>query len=185
MCKSNYLKTFILLLIMLCGYMMSCDSEKKIREDLESMQSSKIQFFQDSMICINQEYKNDEKEKQLLKLVVFVDSSECSACALSRLGERYPYLQDFDSLNDFLFLVILESKKLDIEYAKEQLEIASVHTPVYIDTLSIFRKHNPQIPDNKLFHTFLLDESDKVLLVGNPLRNEQIDKLLRKIVKEH
>lgn len=172
-------------LSVLLSYMISCDSNPKIREGLEGMQSSKVQLFQDSMLCINGNSIIKEQEHKQLKLVVFVDSSECSSCALDRLGEWLPYLQSHNGLNDFLFLVILESKKLDIEYAKEQLEIASVHTPVYIDTLSIFRKHNPQIPDNKLFHTFLLDESDKVLLVGNPLRNEQIDKLLRKIVKEH
>ena len=164
---------------------MSCDSEKKIREDLESMQSSKIQFFQDSMICINQEYKNDEKEKQLLKLVVFVDSSECSSCALDRLGEWLPYLQSHNGLNGFKFLVVLESNKLDMNYAKEQIEIAGIQSPVFLDTLSIFRRHNPQIPNNKLFHTFLLDESDRVLLVGSPLRNERVDKLLRIIVNEH
>ena len=35
-----------------------------------------------------------------------------------------------------------------------------------------------------MFHTFLLDESDSVLLVGNPLINERIDKLLKGIVNE-
>ena len=72
-----------------------------------------------------------------------------------------------------------------MNYAKEQIEIAGIQSPVFGDTLSIFRRHNPQIPNNKLFHTFLLDESDRVLLVGSPLRNERVDKLLRKIVNEH
>ena len=172
-------------LSVLLSYMISCDSNPKIREGLEGMQSSKVQLFQDSMLCINGNSIIKEQEHKQLKLVVFVDSSECSSCALDRLGEWLPYLQSHNGLNGFKFLVVLESNKLDMNYAKEQIEIAGIQSPVFLDTLSIFRRHNPQIPNNKLFHTFLLDESDRVLLVGSPLRNERVDKLLRKIVNEH
>ena len=60
-----------------------------------------------------------------------------------------------------------------------------MHTPVFIDTLSFFRRHNPQIPKDRMFHTFLLDESDSVVLVGNPMQNNQIDNLLKQIVDAH
>ena len=45
--------------------------------------------------------------------------------------------------------------------------------------------HNPQIPKDRMFHTFLLDESDSVVLVGNPMQNNQIDNLLKQIVDAH
>ena len=33
---------------------------------------------------------------------------------------------------------------------------------------------NPAVPKDSRFHSFLLDEYDKVILVGNPARNPQI-----------
>lgn len=45
-------------------------------------------------------------------------------------------------------------------------------------------KQNTCIPVDKMFHAFLLDENNNVLLVGNPLENEKIEELFWKIVEE-
>lgn len=182
--NNNHLYLFALSVILLYVFTTSCNSDHKIREGIENMQSSRIQLFQDSMLCINEDETINAKEQQLLKLVLFVDSSECSSCNIKKLWEWPPYLKSFDGLDAFKFLVVLEVKSRDLEYSKERLKITGIRTPVFFDTLFVFRRHNPQIPDNRMFHTFLLDESDSVLLVGNPLINERIDKLLKGIVNE-
>lgn len=41
------------------------------------------------------------------------------------------------------------------------------------------------IAPDSMFHTFLVDESDSVVLVGNPMQNNQIDNLLKQIVDAH
>ena len=43
---------------------------------------------------------------------------------------------------------------------------------------------DPHIPSNPLLHSFLLDENDSVLLVGNPVRNKKIEELFFKILEE-
>lgn len=43
---------------------------------------------------------------------------------------------------------------------------------------------NPHLPKNKALHTFLLDENNNVILVGNPLHNKKIEKIFYKIVEE-
>ena len=45
--------------------------------------------------------------------------------------------------------------------------------PILLDTLGEFEKLNPHLPKNGTFHTFLLDENNNVILVGNPLRNKK------------
>lgn len=45
--------------------------------------------------------------------------------------------------------------------------------PIYMDTTGVFRRTNPQLPSNPMLHTFLLDENNEVLAVGNPLENEK------------
>ena len=153
-------------------FIAGCHRNNDIRDKIVSMQSSRIALFLDSMLCINEHETVNAEDQQLLKLVLFVDSSECSSCNIRKLWEWTPYLKSFDGVNAFKFLVVLEVQSKYLYYTKEQLKI------------SVFRRHNPQIPDNRMFHTFLLDESDSVLLVGNPLINERIDNLLKGIVNE-
>ena len=40
-----------------------------------------------------------------------------------------------------------------------------------------FISHNPNIPDNKLLHTFMLDENNNVILIGDPTINSRIEEL--------
>lgn len=56
--------------------------------------------------------------------------------------------------------------------------------PIYMDTTGIFHRTNPQLPSNPMLHTFLLDENNEVLVVGNPLENEKIDRMFWRTVKE-
>ncbi len=42
----------------------------------------------------------------------------------------------------------------------------------------------PQLPSNPMLHTFLLDENNEVLVVGNPLDNEKIDRMFWRTMKE-
>lgn len=51
-----------------------------------------------------------------------------------------------------------------------------------MDTLNLFANKNPQLKTNKLFHCFLLNKKDSVVLVGNPIHNRKIEELMFKIV---
>ncbi len=53
-----------------------------------------------------------------------------------------------------------------------------------MDTLNEFAKLNPHLPKNRVLRTFLLDENNKVMLVGNPLHNKKIEDMFYKIVEE-
>ena len=45
--------------------------------------------------------------------------------------------------------------------------------PIYVDTLGIFSLGNPHLLQDPRFHTFLLDENNNVILVGNPLQDRK------------
>ena len=45
--------------------------------------------------------------------------------------------------------------------------------PIYIDNGNLFRKNNRNIPFDERMHTFLLDENNKVILVGSPLKKNR------------
>ena len=56
--------------------------------------------------------------------------------------------------------------------------------PIILDTLGHFAKLNPHLPKNKALHTFLLDENNNVILVGNPLHNKKIKEMFYRIVED-
>ena len=55
-----------------------------------------------------------------------------------------------------------------------ELEITDLQSSIYLDTAYVFKKHNPTIPKDTKYHSFLLDKEGKVLFVGSPIDNKKI-----------
>ncbi len=53
-----------------------------------------------------------------------------------------------------------------------------------LDKNCSFERLNPHLPKNKAMHTFLLDENNNVILVGNPLQNKEIEKMFYEEVEK-
>lgn len=64
------------------------------------------------------------------------------------------------------------------------IQSIQLNSIIYVDTTQHFRRHNPNIPSDVMFHTFLLDSDNKVILVGSPIQNNRIQNLFKKIIKE-
>ena len=57
---------------------------------------------------------------------------------------------------------------------------------VFYDIDGSFERLNPHLPKNERFHTFLLDEHNKVILVGSPVDNTRLKNLyFSEIKKRH
>lgn len=78
--NNNHLYLFALSVILLYVFTTSCNSDHKIREGIGNMQSSKIPFFQDSMLCINKDETINAKAQQLLKRILNGRLFEKSIC---------------------------------------------------------------------------------------------------------
>ena len=55
---------------------------------------------------------------------------------------------------------------------------------IYIDTCGNFKKQNPCLPKEQMFHTMLLDKNDNVVFVGNPVLNKKVKSLFDKVLIE-
>lgn len=120
-----------------------------------------------------------------MKYVVYSDTSSCSYCDLGKVRKWENVLKSSEKYSDALDFYFIFSptpeKYLDF---KIQLKILEMHFPIYVDTLGLFERSNPHLSSNPAMHTFLLDEDNNVLLVGNPLENKKIEKLFWQIVEE-
>lgn len=113
------------------------------------------------------------------KLVVFVDSLSCSSCFLN-------HLHSYSEVNDTLrnhggnLVVILNPQILRLEEVRSKFSTERYPFWCILDSKGEFIRNNPNLPGNKLLHTFTLDKDDNVVLVGDPSNNPKIMELLKR-----
>lgn len=179
------MKVQLLLLIILLFF--ACGNRQKIVEELSQLQSKPIIFPRQSRLTIQGKdtILMDFMKGNRLKLLIYTDSSECSSCTISKMflwDNLIEYSRKYKE--DLKFYFIFSPRKQDEEGVQIALMNNAFDYPVLIDSFGEFEQLNPHLPKNKALHTFLLDEDNHVILVGNPLHNKKIRKMFYEIVEE-
>lgn len=166
----------------ICLLLFGCKSKKEqVKDKIEQMKSSSIALCLNQMECRRNPLKTTDGK---YKMVVYVDSAECSSCALSKLRFWNPLIAETkDKRVDINYVFILAPKKEDMEDVDMELEITDLQSSIYVDTGFVFRKVNSFLPTENKYHIFLLDKDGNVILVGNPIDNEKLKDIYRKTIK--
>lgn len=181
------MKKYTFYLILLIAIISSCSDKSKLKRELLQLQSEKIilPIVEMRTLIDGRDTLLPDFTKSKLKLVVYSDSSDCSSCMLEKIHvwdtlllKTAKYEKQF---NVFFIFSPTTLQKHDVEFI---LKMRHFHYPVFLDIAGKFPQYNPHIPENKLLHTFLLDEDNKVILAGNPIFNYQIEKMLFKRLDE-
>lgn len=170
---------------LLCSCM---DKTDILREEITEMKSYPIILPLDKMHCwwFGRDTLCNNETSEMIKFVIYSDSIKCSSCALKDMYRWDDYIKRIRKFYDGeleMFFIFNPSRK-DWKSFYLIMKTTPPAMSVYVDTLGIFECLNPHLPNNPMFHTFLLDENNNVLLVGNPLENEKIEKLFWQIVEE-
>lgn len=128
-------------------------------------------------------YTDSLSSEKMLRIVNYIDTLDCSTCALSRLAAVEKEKKDMDELKDVGVVYVIETDTEKAENVYFAFCNARIEGAVYLDTCYAFLRANPHIPDNPLFHTFVLNEQDSVVLVGDPFKNEKMENLFLKIIE--
>lgn len=179
------MKSQLLLLLILLFF--SCGNRQKIAKELSLLRSERIVLPQQSQLTVQGKDTviTDFMTDGRLKLLVYTDSVECSSCAINKMflwNSLIEYSKAYKGNLKFYF--IFSPKKQDEESVRIALHSNAFDYPVLIDTLGEFEKLNPHLPKNKTLHTFLLDENNNVILVGNPLYNKKIEQMFYDMIKK-
>ncbi len=118
--------------------------------------------------------------KSKYKVLIYVDSVGCTSCKLqlpkwkeliaytdSLTGKQIPYLFFFQSKDKKELQYILRRDRFD--------------TPVCIDRNDGLNRLN-KFPSELMFQTFLLDEDNKVTVIGNPIHNPLVKDMYLKLL---
>lgn len=117
----------------------------------------------------------------LHKIVVYVDSLGCMSCRLN-LPLWSDFIHELDSLTDsqvcFLFYLQPKSvKELNLITRRD-----SFNYPVCVDIDDNFNKLN-HLPKDDDFRAFLLNEYNRVEVIGNPIHNSKIKELYINVIR--
>ncbi len=107
-----------------------------------------------------------------MKVVIYTMPLMCSSCNLGILLDWRQAIGDltteFGEENlRFVFVFAYKDERELTGAVKEYM----FDFPVYYDPQEAFREQNPFISGNPLCHTFLVDENNRIVLVGDPVRN--------------
>lgn len=116
------------------------------------------------------------------KIVSFVDSTGCTNCKL-RLNEWRQFISYVDSFYPhknkvFFFIHPKDTKEIEYLLMRNKFDY-----PICIDIDNSFNRLN-HLPDAEQFQTFLLDKKNKVIAIGNPIRNTKVKKLYLRIFQD-
>lgn len=177
----------LLTLLPVVAATLSCDNDKKsVADVLECMQSQPVCLPLSDMQCRYRAADTSvvDTVKSEMRMVVYVDSAECSPCALDKMYHWNDLIDEsrkWPGVLDFVFVVAPRPSQLEDVYLS--IESSGLKRPVYVDTAYQFRKVNPAFPTDSKYHVFLLNNRDSIIMVGNPLNNSSIEKMLWRLVK--
>lgn len=120
-------------------------------------------------------------ESRGLKLCVFVSDRLCTSCYLKKMFQWEDFLR-YEEENDFFIYFIFEPQEGCEENFWKFFYQAELDHPFYLDKNKEFLKSNPNVPSEYMFHTFLLDEKNNVILVGDILHDQHIEDQFKRII---
>lgn len=166
---------------MICLLFLGCKSEKEqVRDKIEQMKSRPIELCLDKMECRRNPLNKLDKK---YTMVVYVDSTECSSCALSKLRFWNPLIAEAKKKQlDIDYVFILAPKKEDMEDVNVELEITDLQSSIYVDTAFVFKMNNKDFPKENKYHSFLLNTDGKVIFIGSPIANKKVMDIYKNIV---
>ena len=112
------------------------------------------------------------------KILTYIDSIGCTSCKL-QLDDWKKFMSNKDVVDVRFLFVFSPAKRNDI--LKSLKEHTFIH-PVCIDETNKLDGLN-HFPTEFKGQTFLLDENNKVLAVGNPIHNLKVKELYLKIIR--
>lgn len=178
----NKINRFVLLFcfasLICCSYIENFNNKRRVYKMYDSnvvLPSSllKIQNADTATISINIKHKT---------LVYYYSPSDCIDCAIGHLSDIEPIFELRDSISaTFDILPLLSPDHTQLSHITRRLINISWKYPVFIDSFNTFEKNN-QIPKDSKYHCFLLDESSRIVFVGNPLSNNELRTLFFQVI---
>ena len=174
----NFVIIFILFFLFSCGNR----KEENIATLLQAWNGKEILFPANLTFTAQDKDTIDFSMLGKYKILTYVDSIGCISCKL-QLGKWKTFMKEVDSLgmNSVRFLFFFSPEKRT--NFLRTLKLDNFTHPICIDEENRLNKLNHFPVADMNFHTFLLNQDNKVLAIGNPIHNPKIKELYLNIIQ--
>lgn len=165
----------LLLALLSCGD----DRRKEVTRLVEEWQGRTIRFPEESVFTVQaRDTVAMSTRTPAHKVLLYVDSVGCTSCRL-QLHEWKKFIAEVDSATGgtvpFLFYLTPKSVK-EARYITRRDDFTH---PLCVDMENRIDSLN-HFPQAEEFHAFLLDDANRVVLIGNPIHNRAVRRLYLK-----
>lgn len=163
--------------------LLSCKNSNEVAKNISLMQSRNIILPIDSMKSVFAGQTTDQQTPKW-KLVAFYDMFDCTECSIKKFDAMWSPMLNLEQESDdqLQFIFVFSPQRQNSRQVEESLQKIQFNHVIYLDTTGLFLQNNPHIPNLEVYHTFLTNEHDSVVLVGNPAQNEQIRQIMLDII---
>lgn len=158
----------------------------RLRVQLRELMDSTI-VLPDKVSCVykGEVYPMPDSLRSIPKFIVYVDSTECTTCRISRLEMYRPLFNISDRQHNFTVMILFPEVDLKGIPIGRYLSDIAVEMPIYIDNENEFLRTNPAVPANApMMQAFWVDEENHPVMVGDPIRSERVMQLLKKKIEK-
>ena len=169
------MKLLVYILIMYACCLYSCrnatmqQEKQTTAEALDSLIGRQIQFQNHNIYHINgKDTVITDTQSNPYKIIVYAVPNRCNDCTL-RLGEWNLKLKELNQLQlspKIVFII----QQVDYTTFEHYTHVMKPDFPFVYDSTGMFLSAN-KLPHNTMYHTFLVDSADRIVLMGSPLGN--------------
>lgn len=180
------MRGYKLLLLLICLFCVSCgkSDEQRVKEVYRKWDGKTILFPSASVFTImGRDTVPSPPMDTDYKILSYVDSLGCTSCKLNLLLWD-EWIHEMDSLAKGKVSFLFYMHPNDVRELRYALMFDDFHHPVCIDGDDALNKQN-HFPSDSKYHTFLLDNKNRVVGIGDPIRYPAIKTLyMKKILNE-
>ena len=175
----------VILIVAIATACLSGCHRLEMRKMLRKMMGSTV-VLPENITCYNNGIWSELNDsiRDTPKFVFYIDSTDCSTCVLSHIGQYYHVFTYADSTKAFIPFVLLSIGEKHYDEITHCIILTEPSYPIYIDTENLFKPLNPFIPDDDRFHSFLINERGSPILVGLPKADTRGVEILNKAINK-
>jgi hypothetical protein len=155
-------------MVMLVSCTEKLESKRAIHNELKSRIGNKLVV----------PYTPDTCDLYKFKIVTYING-DCPSC-VAELDLWENFILKIEQKNYVKFIIYLRATNIELLMENCRL-LSNSSVTVVEDKDDLFYKEN-SLSDHKMFHTFIVNQDNKILLVGNPILNKNLETLYLKLL---
>lgn len=164
-------------------FLFSCNNEDRVKGEIKNLMNRKILFpmgyesipKRDSVII-------DSMLNKDIKIVSYVDDLPCTSCGIKMMSIWMSRIDSLNSNAEYILVVnVAENEKAKFFDMMDSVQLS--HPIMYYDTdtFGVVNELSELLAINK---TFLLNKHNRIVLVGEPFKNEKLFDLYKRTIMD-